>query len=104
VRCLRVLIEITIDRLLGKLRSSCVHSIQTFHLVCNSAKMLWVKSEGVTERLRELRSENLYTSSNVVRVVISRTTQWTGRVERMGEKRNACRILVGKRKEKRPLA
>jgi hypothetical protein len=28
---------------------------------------------------------------------------WTGHIARMGEKRNACRILVGKPEGKRPL-
>jgi hypothetical protein len=32
-----------------------------------------------------------------------RNMKWTGHVARMGEKRNACRILVGKRGGKRPL-
>jgi hypothetical protein len=29
--------------------------------------------------------------------------RWAGHAERMGEKRNACRILVGKPEGKRPL-
>jgi hypothetical protein len=32
-----------------------------------------------------------------------RRMKWTGHVARMGEKRNACRILVGKPEGKRPL-
>jgi hypothetical protein len=33
----------------------------------------------------------------------SRRMRWAGHVARMGEKRNACRILVGKLEGKRPL-
>jgi hypothetical protein len=32
-----------------------------------------------------------------------RRMRWEGHVARMGEKRNVCRILVGKPEEKRPL-
>jgi hypothetical protein len=32
-----------------------------------------------------------------------RRMRWAGHVERMREKRNACRILVGKSEGKRPL-
>jgi hypothetical protein len=33
----------------------------------------------------------------------TRKVRWTGHVARIGEKRNAYRLLVGKREEKRPL-
>jgi hypothetical protein len=36
-------------------------------------------------------------------MIKSRTMGWAGYVERMGEKRNLYRILVGKPEEKRPL-
>jgi hypothetical protein len=35
--------------------------------------------------------------------LILRRMRWAGHVARMGEKRNACRILVGKPEGKRPL-
>jgi hypothetical protein len=34
---------------------------------------------------------------------MSKRMRWAGHVDRMGEKRNAYRILVGKPKRKRPL-
>jgi hypothetical protein len=40
---------------------------------------------------------------NPVICVSSRRMRWTGHVARMGETRNAYRILVGKPEEKRPL-
>jgi hypothetical protein len=38
-----------------------------------------------------------------MRIIMSRRMRWAGHVARMGEKRNACRILVGKPEGKRPL-
>jgi hypothetical protein len=46
---------------------------------------------------------DLYSSPNTIRMNKSRRMRWTGHVARMGEKRNAYRILVGKPEEKRPL-
>jgi hypothetical protein len=40
---------------------------------------------------------------NVVRIFKSRRMRWAGNVARMGEKRNAYRLLVGKPDGKRPL-
>jgi hypothetical protein len=36
-------------------------------------------------------------------MIKSRRMRWAGHVARIGEKRNACRILVGKPEGKRPL-
>jgi hypothetical protein len=36
-------------------------------------------------------------------MIKSRRMRWAGHVARMGEKRNACRILVGKSEGKRSL-
>jgi hypothetical protein len=45
----------------------------------------------------------VYSSPSVIRIIKSRRIMWAGRVARMGEKRNAYRILVGKPEGKRPL-
>jgi hypothetical protein len=50
--------------------------------------------------LRELR--NLYFSPSIMRMIKSRRMRWTGHVAGMGQKRNACRILVGKPEGERP--
>jgi hypothetical protein len=55
----------------------------------------------VTGDWRKLHNEklhNLYPSANTVRMM-----RWSGHVKRMGEKRNAYRILVGRPELKRPL-
>jgi hypothetical protein len=46
---------------------------------------------------------NLYSAPNIIRMMKSRWVRWTGYVARMGEKNNACRILVGKLERQRPL-
>ena len=38
-----------------------------------------------------------------MRVIKSRRMRWAGQVERVGEERGVCRVLVGKREVKRPL-
>jgi hypothetical protein len=45
----------------------------------------------------------MYSSSYVTIIMKSMRMRWTGRLPRMGEKRNACGILLRKPKEKRPL-
>jgi len=49
----------------------------------------------------ELR--DLYSLSNIVRVLKSRRMRWAGHVARMGEGRGVHRVLVGKPEGKRPL-
>jgi hypothetical protein len=46
---------------------------------------------------------NLYCSPSIIRIIKSRRMRWTGNGTRMGEKRNAYRILVGKPEGKRSL-
>jgi hypothetical protein len=43
---------------------------------------------------------NLYSSQSIIRMIKSRRMRWKGHVARMGETRNAYRILVGKPEEK----
>jgi hypothetical protein len=59
----------------------------------------------VTGGWRKLHNEelhNLYSSPSIIRIIKSRKMRWTGHVERMGEKRNVYRLLVGKPEGKRP--
>jgi hypothetical protein len=44
-----------------------------------------------------------YSSPDIIRVVKSRSVKWAGRAARMGEKRNAYKVSVGKPEGKRPL-
>jgi hypothetical protein len=54
-------------------------------------------------KLHNEELHNLYSSLSIIRMIKSRRMRWAGHVARMGEKRNAYRILVGKPEEKRPL-
>jgi hypothetical protein len=60
----------------------------------------------VTVEWRKLHNEELrdsYSSPSKIRIIKSRRMRWAGHVARMGEKRNAYRLLVGKPEGKRPL-
>jgi hypothetical protein len=46
---------------------------------------------------------NLYSSPGIIRMIKSRRMRWAGNIARMGEEKNAYRILVGKPEGKRPL-
>jgi hypothetical protein len=46
---------------------------------------------------------NLYSSPSIIRMIKSRRMRCAGHAARMGEKRNAYRILVGKPEGKKPL-
>jgi hypothetical protein len=62
--------------------------------------------DGVTGGWRKLHNEELhnwYSSSSIIRIIKSRRMRWAGHVARMGEKRNMCRLLVGKPEGKKPL-
>jgi hypothetical protein len=64
------------------------------------------KRDEVTGGWRKLHNEkihNFYSSPNIIRVIKSRRMRFVRHVARMREKRNACRILVGKPKGKRSL-
>jgi hypothetical protein len=60
----------------------------------------------VTGAGRKLHSEELrglYSSPSIIRIMKARRVRWVGHVARMGEKRNAYRLLVGKPEGRRPL-
>jgi hypothetical protein len=55
------------------------------------------------EKLHNEELIDLYSSTNIVRVIKSRRMRCAGHVARMGERRGAYRILVGKPEGRRPL-
>jgi hypothetical protein len=64
------------------------------------------KRNGVTGEWRKLHKKelhDLYSLPTIIRIIKSRRMRWAGHVARMGEKRNAYRLLVGKPEGKRPL-
>jgi transcription termination factor 2 len=58
------------------------------------------KRDEVTGSWRKLHKEEL---PSIIRMIKSRRMRWAGHIARMGQKRNAYRILVGKPEGKRPL-
>jgi hypothetical protein len=69
-------------------------------------RIFGLKRDEVTGGWRKLYNEelhNLYSSPSIIRKIKPRRMRWTGNVARMGEKRNAYSILVGKPEGRRPL-
>jgi hypothetical protein len=58
---------------------------------------------GVWRKLHNEALRDLYSSPSIIRIIKSRRMRWAEHVARMGEKRNAYRLLVGKPEGKRPL-
>jgi hypothetical protein len=64
------------------------------------------KTAEVTREWIKLHNEefrDLYSSPSIIRIIKSRRMNWAGHVARMGEKRNAYRLLVGKPEGKEDL-
>jgi hypothetical protein len=61
------------------------------------------EATGEWRRLHNEELNDLYSSPNIIRVIKSRRMRWAGHVARMREKRDACRILVGRPEGRRPL-
>jgi hypothetical protein len=61
------------------------------------------KMAGEWRRLHNKELNDLYSSPNIIRVIKSRRMRWAGHVGRMGDKRDAYRILVGRPEGRRPL-
>jgi hypothetical protein len=57
---------------------------------------------GEWRRLHNEELNDLYSSSNIIRVIKSRIMRWAGHVARMGEGRAAYRILVWIPEGRRP--
>jgi hypothetical protein len=61
------------------------------------------EATGEWRRLHNEELNELYSSLYIIGVIKSRRMRWEGHVARMGEKRGAYRILVGRSEGRRPL-
>jgi hypothetical protein len=69
-------------------------------------RMFGPKRDEVTGEWRKLHNEelhDLYSSPSIIRIIKARRMIWVGNVARMGTKRNAYGLLVGKPEGRRPL-
>jgi hypothetical protein len=69
-------------------------------------KVFGQKRDEVKGEWRKLHNEelrDLYSSPSIIRIIKSKKIRWAGHVARMGEKRNAYVLLVGKPEGKGPL-
>ncbi|KAJ4441865.1 hypothetical protein ANN_11725 [Periplaneta americana] len=69
-------------------------------------KIFGAKRDEVTGEWRNLHNAELhamYYSPNIMTNIKSRRSKWAGHVARIGESRNAYRVLVGRPEGKRPL-
>jgi hypothetical protein len=68
-------------------------------------KLFGPKRDKVTGEWRKLHNEelSLYSSPNSIHMIKSRRMRWAGHVVCVGDRRDACRVLVGKPKRKRSL-
>jgi hypothetical protein len=67
-------------------------------LACSFILSYSLFTDHTNEELRDL-----YSSPSIIRIIKSRRMRWAGHVVRLGEKRNAYRLLLGKPEGKRPL-
>ena len=86
----------------------------TFGLYDHQTRRLYIKTipnltslrDKVTREWRKLHNEelsDLYCSPNIVPVIKSRRIRWAEHVARMGERKGAYRVLMGKPEGQRPL-
>ena len=68
-------------------------------------KIFWGTRNDVREDWRRLHNEELHDMhfSSEILLIFSRRMGWAGRAARMGDRRVACRVLVERLAERRPL-
>jgi hypothetical protein len=61
------------------------------------------EASGEWKKLHNEELHDLYSSPSIIRIMKARRMRWAGHVARMGEKRNAYGLVVGKPEGRRPL-
>ncbi|KAJ4431643.1 hypothetical protein ANN_20242 [Periplaneta americana] len=93
---------------LGEIKTRNVREEQRLRVFENKAlrKIFEAKRDEVTGEWRKLHNAELhalYSSPDIIRYIKSIRLRWAGHVARMGEFRNAYRVLAGRPEGKRPL-
>jgi hypothetical protein len=93
--------------------SVVLYGCEARSLILREERRLWVlrkifgrTRDEVTREWRRLHNEQLYelySSPNVIRGIKTRIMRWAGNVARLGDRRGAYRVFVGKPEVKRPL-
>jgi hypothetical protein len=60
----------------------------------------WDEVTGEWRKLQNKELHDLYSSPRIFRIIKSQRMRWAGHVARMGEKRNAYRLLVESQRER----
>jgi hypothetical protein len=96
-----------LDTASNSIEVSKVNTSIYFHVYYRRLRRIFgPKRDEVTGEWRKLHNEelpDLYSSPSIIRIIKPRRIRWAGHVARMGEKRNAYRLLVVKPEGKRPL-
>ena len=71
--------------------------------VSNKISHYLICCTGEWRRLHKEELNDLYSSSNIVRVIKSTRMKWAGHVTRMGEERVVYRVFLGKPEGRRPM-
>jgi hypothetical protein len=82
-----------------------IYSVCVFELIRFVTRLTIAEMQIISGKWRRLHKKELYDlySSCIIRVIKSRRLRWAGHVARMGERRGAYRVLVGKPEGRRPL-
>ncbi|KAJ4450989.1 hypothetical protein ANN_02424 [Periplaneta americana] len=83
-------------------KSFHIYSVFYFLPLYQLRKIFGAKRDEVTGEWRKLHNTELhalYSSPDIIRNIKSRRSRWAGYVTRMGESRNAYRVLLGGRRE-----
>jgi hypothetical protein len=65
-------------------------------------RMFGPKRDEVTGEWRKVQNEklhDLYSSSSIIKIIKARRMRWAGHIARMGDEKNAYRLLVERQRE-----
>jgi hypothetical protein len=94
--------DINVEKDLNSFQTEQPHIVYSLKQTMKVIRRVATSHKKVVTSIHE-ELHNLYSSPSIIRPIKSRRMRWAGHMARIGEKRNAHRILVGKLEGKRPL-